>query len=744
MRGTDIAPRCQGEGILQQKLPRCLGEGILQQKPQRSQKKGIPQQNHQQYHQISKGKIKALLILLITTIWTLTCPAQQTFEWAEKAGGNNTDVVNDIVCINNDIYLAGCFSGAITSDSKTATGIGSNDAFLLHYTKKGKTKWLSTLSGEGTNNATCLAVVDDKIFMGGTVTDDVEQDKQTFSGEGKAVFVSAWTDKGKIEWLTRLEYTGYASLDALCPLADGSLLIGGFLQGTMNIAGTELSYTTTKRAWTAVVSSDGTASTGKISSGSGDHRLMSAAIDDDDNYYLLFSITGNFYMNDEKVSELPDDSEKALVLLKQNSGGENQWAKTIASTSFLEGVKVICTNDENILAGVNFNKTLTTSDTTLTCKSLLQSAVICYDNDGEEQWAKSITSPLKIRIMDLALTGNNDILLTGYFRSSYSFDNEEITSDNSRGNLFLLQMDTKQNLVWHDEPAEDATNFCKVFTTDQTGNIILAGGFRDEIDIQDTKLQSSGKEDVLVAKYYNCDQKQAEIDGEEFLCNGQEISLTVSGSYDSYVWNESDYTEDNTYTVSEPGIYTVIAYDGKGCSAVDTIEIELAEEVDLGLPESIKLGYGERQTLLAEPGFESYLWSDGTEGDEYEVKYIASLDTLELSLKATTYDGCTATDTVMVYFNHSDKGTGKNAEVQRINVFPNPVEKELTWSILLSEKHDVDIALTNALGATLTRYSVENYEPGEQQTINMSTLPAGNYILNITVGDKVYSEKVIK
>ena len=687
--------------------------------------------------------MRKLIVIPVFLLFANVLFAQQTFEWGVKAGGEGTDIVNDIVSIEDDIYVAGSFRGSIRSGGENAAGVNGNDIYLLRLNSKGNARWLHSLSGQGLNSASCLAVADQQILMGGTISETVKQNKQQFEGDGKAVFISSWNEQGKIQWLTRMEYTGHATLDVLEVLSDGTLLAGGLFQGKMDIGEETLSSPKSKRAWVAVFSPDGKPQEANLSFGEGHHRFVSATSDKEGNRYYLFSVSGHFSMEKDSLTMFPKTAEGGLIVCKTGSDGDMKWNKLISGTGYVEGLKVVCADNNEIIVCSNYNKELQAGETRLSTSSQLESAILSYNQDGTLVWTKTISSPVKARVMDMRTTGNGDLLVAGYFRQSYVFNDEPFFSESSRGNLFLLQMDQKGELVWHDEPGEDAVSFCKAFTLDKTGNIVLAGGFRDEFSLQGNKLKAAGKEDVFIAKYFNCEQKEVRITGMEPLCEGKEINLSVSGAYKTFIWNGNQWGENN-YLVKNPGTYSVTAYDAKGCSASDTVKIELAAEMGLGLPEEIELSSGDKTILNATAGFVSYQWSDEYEGAEHEIFYNPELDSTVLYLVAESFEECQAKDSVKLYFKHEKSGSINGVAYQKLSVWPNPVETELSWSVTLPEPGEVTITLTDSKSVTISSKVIKRYIPGSVQTLNMAGLTSGNYLLSIKVGETVYTRKIVK
>jgi hypothetical protein len=686
-----------------------------------------------------------LKIILLSTILLLSISlhsgAQQTFRWGVQAGSEKSDAINDIVVLGDDIYVTGRFSGQFASGNETIKGEGMTDMYLLKLDENGNTVWLRTLAGEGANNLSRIAMQDKNIFTGGTVSGNVSSGKQKFNGDGTSIFVSSWNEKGKINWLTRLPYSGHATLDVLEPGPDGSLLAGGLLHGTITAGENELESSNAKRAWSVMFSPEGIPLRNGLSSGEGNHRLISATFGNEQELIQLFSVSDNFCWNQDTMLVFPNSMKNGLVLTKTSLNGDLQWIKTFTGTGYAEGVNVISGRNGEVVLCAGFNNEIMCSDTLLSTESQLETALFLFSSSGQMQWAKTISSPVKARAMDMLITRHGNILVAGYFRGTYSLGENQFFSNDPGGEIFLLQLDVKGNLVWHDEPGRDASAFGKAIALDKAGNIIFAGGFKGELALKDSKLKAVGKEDILVAKYFNCLQKEAEITGDLSLCPGGVTELTVSGDFNSYLWNNNDWSG-NSIIIDKPGEYTVTAFDRQGCAASDTVTVVTAGTPGLGLPDELELWPGDKVWLTANSGFLYYSWDDGTQTHEREVSYLPETDSVILSVSAETYQGCVVTDSVTVRFRHQKNRTEvfyPNAEA-----WPNPVREKLAWFFRTEKPADLNVMLTDSKSVVVYNQQFKGYIPYSVKNIDMSRLASGSYVLNIRAGDVIFNQVIIK
>lgn len=81
----------------------------------------------------------------------------------------------------------------------------------------------------------------------------------------------------------------------------------------------------------------------------------------------------------------------------------------------------------------------------------------------------------------------------------------------------------------------------------------------------------------------------------------------------------------------------------------------------------------------------------------------------------------------------------------RYNFYPNPVNTSLTFEYYISKDAEVSYDLYNLSGSLVYSTKSETQQRGaHEQTIDMSQLAEGTYILRIRVNQTNYSEKIIK
>ncbi len=691
-------------------------------------------------------RLYLIIIFLFEGILVFPQPPQ-TFQWGVKAGGPGNDNVAGITSSGNNYYITGVFENQFSSGNQSTPQGVTAGIYIAKLDNKGNTGWLRTLTGDPANTASRITSAAGNILVAGTSRGTITAEKNTFTSGGQALFVSSWNDKGKIQWLWQYPFKGFATLDVLENTKQGSILTGGMFQGLLTPAGFEQNSASDKRAYLLMLSAEGKPQKLWVSSGKGSHRLVSAATAGDGNRFLLFSITGDFGFGGIPARETPRLMEHGLALVKTNASGEALWIKYIPGTAYLEGIKVLAMPSGNPLVCANYTGKVTVNDTIMEPNGYMASALWLFSADGTLRKNHTLSSPVTVRMLDAMPAPNGNILVTGYFRQEYTSPKGSVKSKLSFGDILLLQTDTLLAQVWHDEPGEDAFSFGKAFTLDQTGNIILTGAFSGKLDLRGQRLESAGANDILVARYYNCLQKKASITGNNMLCEGGKTTLSVSGDYNTYLWNGQ--WGQASLTVDKPGVYSVLAYDKAGCAAADTIQVKSIRESSLGLPQCITVSAGQPVLLQATEGFSSYRWSDGQTTPQREVEYREKCDSLYLALRALSEQGCEARDSVLVKFKHTppagsapgNANTGILSFIQ-VKTWPNPVNDKLYWNV--NQSGSFFISLFDEKGTMVYQRNLKNYLQNSTQLIDMAAMTGGIYLLNISNGNTILNFKIVK
>lgn len=124
------------------------------------------------------------------------------------------------------------------------------------------------------------------------------------------------------------------------------------------------------------------------------------------------------------------------------------------------------------------------------------------------------------------------------------------------------------------------------------------------------------------------------------LCGIAPYLLDAGAGYAGYRWQ--DGSTGQQYLAETGGTYFVEVSDSNGCRASDTLILNMIDVPDIFLGNDTNICGNFALLLEAGEGFDSYLWQDGSDGDEF----LASLP--GLYWVNCLMEGCTAGDTLII------------------------------------------------------------------------------------------------
>jgi hypothetical protein len=224
--------------------------------------------------------------------------------------------------------------------------------------------------------------------------------------------------------------------------------------------------------------------------------------------------------------------------------------------------------------------------------------------------------------------------------------------------------------------------------------------------------------------------------------NGDDGSATVtaSGGQAPYTYSWSPVGGNGTSASGlSPGTYVVTVTDYLGCAAIVNINIgfvNAAPAVELGA-DSVACN-GTTVTLDAGAGMASYLWSDNSTGQTLDVTADGAYGVV-----VTDANGCQNSDLINVSFIQCNAPLVSHSTGNEFSVYPNPTHNMLSVSISNVRNENVKIQLSDILGNKVY-VATDKSTIGYKSIINMSSFPAGVYLLKVQYLDEVKTIKVVK
>ncbi len=641
--------------------------------------------------------------------------AQVSEEWVRKFKGSTNAMIVDST---GNVFI----TGIVEADS-IINGWLDYDMLTVKYNSSGKLVWSAIFNGNGRSVESPERIQMDKY---GNVYITGSTDKLNYLGETNQEWVTIkYNSQGIQQWAKTFDTVGSSyDVDVAYGLAvDNS--------GNVYVTGESVKALTIKynsdgeRQWVAAAPGYGT--------GEG------VVVDEDENVYVSAAV-----YNSQNVVE--------YLLIKYNAQGIEQWRKNIGQNACLacnRDMIALGKNSEIYVAGENgpmkFSKNgdllwqappagnriglgnilLDKSDNIFLVGSknngdFKSSAVTAkYNSEGQLLWLKEYNYQNDDfdRATDIALDSSGNSYV-----SIYNNISEVITGPDDTVFIVTVKYDNMGNLVWEIrfENDSDRNTFAKSIGVDFAGNTYLAGIYRNE----------NNRYNVALIKYSQQTAKHG-------LC-------CFDNGFGSQAVCGTHVTPLNCYRSGKNAFFAGYVED---CKTVDTIAICNKT------PSSIRI----HAQYLEENNSISLTWNKESSGQTPGYYIQRSKDGTEF--KTIGYVDVNAAgqyqfnDPYPEIENHykivwfEPKGYESNKVLavalakEKIQVFPNPTTNKVRIVLKELEEHNSNLIVTDDMGRVkISRRLFKGTTP----EIEVSSFPAGIYVIRIEINGKVYRQRFVK
>ncbi|MCB0547620.1 MAG: gliding motility-associated C-terminal domain-containing protein [Phaeodactylibacter sp.] len=125
------------------------------------------------------------------------------------------------------------------------------------------------------------------------------------------------------------------------------------------------------------------------------------------------------------------------------------------------------------------------------------------------------------------------------------------------------------------------------------------------------------------------------------FCTDGTTTLSADGAFSEYLWSTGN--SQPSISVGQAGNYSLTITDGNGCSSNTSVAVAEIPELQPVITGTLEFCSGTSTTLQAEPGYQSYNWSDGSSGSSITVSAPGTV-----SLTVADNNGCEGSASVEV------------------------------------------------------------------------------------------------
>jgi len=473
--------------------------------------------------------------------------------------------------------------------------------------------------------------------------------------------------------------------------------------------------------FTAKFHSDGSVAWVEKIGGIGNDVGQAITLDDTGNVYTAGTFSDDISLIG--ISELSSSHlyDNDATILAYNNLGQLQWATQINGTGDVSIVDLAKGIDDHLFIGGNFQDTLLFGNSAMISTAENDFFLAKYSLNGDLVWQKQFGSTNTEGLNSLSVDNEGNILIGGYFSHALVLDSQILTSDDTNDlDAFIAKLDSDGNVLWASAIGGDNNQLVNSIASDNSGNIYLAGALTNTLNWADSTYLSHGGTDIFTAKYSSTGEalwlQTAGGSNTDWAYN---IAVDNDGrSYLIGTFDRNFTVNDNTTSTLSNDILT-LCYNTDGTFA--WMQQAGSGEYDAGYDIAVDaVGY-------------TYITGGFRSTCTFDTHTITSSGGADLFIAKLAPAAFVAIETPLVYMPNFS-----------LNAYPNPVQEVLYLTLNSStfSNNIADLQISNMGGQIVLRQPISL--SNNTESLDLSSLPQGIYLLQIQSGALVQTQKIIK
>lgn len=732
-------------------------------------------------------KIKVFSFLLTFLFSSCLTAQNNAYQWAVSYGGSSVDAGYSLgTDAMGNVYATGYFAGTVDFDpGPGTTNLGTtngSDAFITKLDPLGNLVWAKNFTGS--NNVKGLVIRIDgnqNVYTMGEFDVTVDFDPgvgisniSSFNNS-KDIYISKLDAAGDFVWAKQL---GGAATDAASDLfvdQAGNVYVTGSFNAPIDFdpgAGTAI-VTPSGGSNIFIVKLDASGDFVWVKNfgGTDDAEFPYVSVDPIGNICLTGRFKGTVDFDPGAgISNLTANGTNFdLFVLKLDASGNFVWAESFGNTGLDIGNSIVNDAVGNIYLTGAFGGTVDfdagPGTINLSSGASYNAFVLKLNESGATLWAKMLGGSSQIIGRSVRLDASGNVYSFGDYSGTSDFDPGAGVSNlgtNGGGDVYISKLDPAGDFVWAKNLG--GSNLDRVYggAVDVFGNVLATGDYFGTADFDPgagvSNFTPNGVSDIYIVKL-GCNPSSGTVtvtacnnyffNGVNYTSNNNTATDTLTNAsgcdsivtLDLTILNATAFTDIQTacdtfiwingftYTASND---TSIAYltNAAGCDSIVTLNLTF---ITLELSTTL-VG----NTITSNATGATYQWIDCTNGNSPIVGETAASYTAtaigDYAVVVSEGNCSDTSDCVAI----TSIGVGiKDAILSRdiFRLYPNPSKSLLT---IESQEDIIALSISDILGKTVLSLQ------SPRETIDVSDLTKGIYLLQIQVKDGFATKKFIK
>jgi hypothetical protein len=691
-----------------------------------------------------------ICITLFSTTGMITTGQDKGWDWAIQFFGDKYDKGYDLaVDQQNNYYVTGIFYDDITIGDTTLHKYpgSTSDAFLTRISPSGEIVWTHHFRGVSANSSIgyCRVATDpeNNIYIAGSFSFSMGiLDTILVTLGSKDIFIAKFNANG-----------GFLNLTTIKGTAPNSFFNQMFWHNGLYIGVEHNGFVVT-------------------------------------NPYAIYGNTDTLFFQG-----------LCYVLAKFDNDLNFKWLNSAKSLSpYFSGTNIAIDPAGNPYMRAVFRDSIIFQDTVVYPEYYFANLIQKLDTDGNRIWMKQLPR-MFIRDYKFDQAGNMFcVIQVSSIDTQLVIGNDTIPPISSGTNMIVAKFDPEMNNLWY-VIVDDNYVEGRVIEVLESGNFLLGGVFRNNLNLGDTSFSSTNTQTYVAEfdndgnfqgafrtqggapglyyginlsniisdqcdniiltgtfngiSYFGTDTLFGEPIGDVFIARylysdfsislGSDttvcgsITLTPDYNFATYLW--SDGSTEPFLLVQESGQYAVTVTDELGCKASDEIFVTIIPNPVVELGSDTTITFSDTLRLLVIPGYDYYQWQDGSAANYFDIIGSQFDEGIYLFWVNVESDGCIVSDSIWVTIKEK-LGYSENKLASFI-LFPNPAKEVVFLQINNPTGKSGHLHVYDLYGNELKSLDIITDNETQRLRIMVSNLKPGIYILKLSATEIDQYHKLI-
>lgn len=441
----------------------------------------------------------SLLGLLLFCSLTITTQAQ-SYVWALGEGGIGNEAANSVTADEaGNVYMTGNLAGDGEFSGTDYFGKGLYEVIVAKYDAAGTLQWLKMAGGKRNDQGNTIKYANGFLYVGGFFEDTAWFENTMLVSKGSNdAFVAKYDMNGSLVWV---QAAGGANLDFVASLdvdAQGNVYAGGLYEKAIKFDTTNLSTTNFyQESFYCKYNSAGQLQWAKTTRGNNPNQVTGVACDKNGNVYLTGFFGVNFQLGGFSTSS--NSPSYDIFLARVDANGNAIWLKT-AGSAYEDAANAIAVDGQGnpIIVGY-FAHIATFGNNTVTYHDYNDIFTAKYDSAGNNLWVRAGKGQQLDVAYGVAVDSDDNIFLTGMFQGGVSFDGNTMTGGDR--DVFLTSYFPNGNFRWMTKAGGISTDCGISLAVKPNGNIAVCGYYLHTGFFGSIQVDYAGNNDLFVAEY---------------------------------------------------------------------------------------------------------------------------------------------------------------------------------------------------------------------------------------------------